>query len=118
MKEFEINLKDIHFYSYHGVMSQESKVGNEFTVNLSIRIPYSDDILKDDLEATISYADLYDIVAEEMASPKKLLETVAAQICKRCYEKWDYILGGEITICKSAPPIRGITGQSEVRLFF
>ena len=118
MKEFEIKLADLRFYARHGVMEQETKVGNEFIVEVKIRIPYREEILDDNIEATISYADLYEIVAEEMNSPRKLLETVAARIYSRISAKWCEILGGEISICKSTPPIPGVTGVSDVRLIF
>lgn len=115
---FEISLSDLKFHAFHGVLPQENKVGNEFVVTVTIRIPYSRDILDDNLDATISYADLYEIVAEEMHSPKKLLETVAARIAGKIKAKWNQVLGGKITICKSTPPINKITGAAEVGLFF
>lgn len=116
--EFEITLADLRFHSFHGVMPQETKVGNEFCVSVSVRIPYSPDILNDDLDATISYADIYEIVSAEIKTPKKLLETVAARIRHEILSRWSNICGGEITISKSTPPITGITGCAKVRLFF
>ena len=116
--EFEITLADLRFHAHHGVMPQETMVGNEFCVSVSVRIPYSADILDDSLDATISYADIYEIVKEEMRKPKKLLETVAAIIRERLSSRWPQIKRGEITICKSTPPIGGITGNAKVRLFF
>lgn len=118
MSEFEITLADLAFHAHHGVMPQENKVGNEFIVSVSIRIPYSERILDDDLEATISYANLYEIIEAEMREPRKLLETVAATIASRIKSKWQEILGGSITICKTTPPITGITGNAKVTLFF
>lgn len=116
--EYEIAIKGVKFYARHGVWEQEKKVGNEFIVDLSIRIPYNEQFFSDDLNNTISYADLYEIVEEEMGKPRKLLETVAATIHKRINAKWPEILGGSITICKSIPPIARMTGRSEVTLFF
>lgn len=115
---FNIKLTDLHFHAHHGVLPQETKVGNEFIVSVSIAIPFNEAILDDDLDATISYADIYDIVKEEMDKPKKLLETVAAMISIRIKQRWNEILCGEIKICKSTPPIPGISGASEVDFFF
>ena len=75
MKEFEISLADLHFHAHHGVFSQENKVGNDFSVTLTVRIPFSENVMDDDLSATISYAELYGIVEEEMNHPRKLLMT-------------------------------------------
>lgn len=115
---FEITLADLKFHAFHGVLPQETKVGNEFTVSVSVRIPYSTDILNDNLHSTVSYADIYEIIDEEMKSSKKLLETVAALIHKKINSRWNNIIGGEITICKSTPPINRMTGNAKVRLIF
>lgn len=118
MMEYEIALTNLRFYGRHGVWKQEQKIGNEFIVDMRIRIPYFDAILSDDLDATISYADIYGIVAEEMAKPRKLLETVAATIHFKIAHRWPQIISGCIRICKSNPPISHISGSSEVTLFF
>lgn len=118
MKEFEIKLSDLRFHAHHGVMHQETKVGNEFIVDLAVRIPFPETILEDNLDDTVSYADIYEIVESEMGNTKKLIETVAAKIADRISRRWPQIISGHITICKSTPPIPSITGRAEVTLFF
>lgn len=115
---FEISLTDLSFHSHHGVMAQETKVGNEFHVFVTVRIPYTDDIAADNLDATVNYAILHSIVAEEMSRPRKLLEAVAASIAGRIKGVWPGCLGGNVKICKSTPPIAGITGKAEVTIVF
>lgn len=115
---YNIKLTDLRFHAYHGVMPQETKVGNEFIVSVFVTIPFQSSVLDDNLDATISYADIYDIVKDEMNHPRKLLETVAATISIRLTEKWKQIVGGEVKICKSTPPISGISGSSEVAIIF
>ena len=118
MMEYEIALKDLRFHARHGVMEQESKVGNEFIVNLRVRIPYATAIAGDNLQATVSYADLFAIVKAEMERPRKLLESVAASIQKQVMARWPKISAGSISISKSIPPIAPISGSSEIVLFF
>ena len=118
MKHFVIALTDVRIHAFHGVMDQERKVGNEFKVNLRVEIPYSPAIKNDNVDDTVSYADLYNIVREEMAIPRCLLETVADSIAERIAGKWPQIKSGQITICKSTPPILKMTGEAEVTLFF
>lgn len=116
--EFEISLHDLQFYSYHGVLPHENEYGNKFIVNLSLRIPFRKEIEKDNLEFTVSYEALYRIIEEEMLRPKKLLETVAYQIQKKILSTFPEILGGNIKIEKSQPPIKGIMGSASVSLIF
>lgn len=118
MKNFEISLKDLHFHAHHGVMAQERKVGNEFVVSITVAIPFSTSILDDELEATISYAEIYNIVKKEVLTPKKLLETVASSIVLKAKERWPQIISGQVTIRKMTPPIPGVTGFAEVTLNF
>lgn len=118
MKRFVIALTDLRIHAFHGVMDQERKIGNEFKVTVRVEIPYSPVIKNDNLEDTISYADLFTIVREEMAIPRCLLETVADSIAERITDKWPQIQTGQITICKSTPPISNIIGEAEVTLFF
>lgn len=118
MKEFEITLSDLRFHAYHGVMPQETKVGNEYIVELAVRIPYSDAILQDNIADTISYADIYEVIKSEMGKPRKLIETVATGIADCISHLWPEIISGRITICKSTPPIPGISGAAKVTLFF
>lgn len=118
MKIFEISLENLHIFARHGCLPQESLVGNEFVVDIVLRIPFSSDIEDDNIEATISYADVYEIVAEEMGKTCKLLETVASSIHNKLTQRWPQILSGKISICKTKPPIRGIDGSAKVSLIF
>lgn len=116
--EFEISLSDVRLYGYHGVTEEENYTGNTFRLSLSIFIPVTDDMKKDELEYTISYADLFSIVMHEWHLPRKLLEKVALNIVNVIKEKYPQITRGQIRIEKERPPIRGMVGNAAVTLFF
>ena len=116
--EFEISLKDLNFYSNHGVMPEENVLGNRFIVSVSIVIPYKPGMEKDDLASTVSYAELYKIVEDEMKRTKKLLETVALKIVERIRNEYPEVIKGEISIEKCVPPIPGMIGKAEITLHF
>ena len=42
-----IELKEMRFYAYHGVMPQETKVGNNFVVNLILTAPLEQAVRSD-----------------------------------------------------------------------
>lgn len=114
---FTIGLRDVRMYAHHGVMRQENVVGNEYRINCSVRYrrsPKSDD----NINNTISYADMYEIVETEMQRPSELLETVCSRIAKSMRERWPALIEGEIEIEKTTPPIAGITGSAYVSLAF
>ena len=116
--DFEISLTGLQFYAYHGVMPQESKVGNGFEVSVSVIIEAKESIINDDLSSTISYADLYGIIKTEMEKPCKLLETVAMRIRNQLMATFANIKRGCVSITKNTPPIPGITGSATVKLNF
>ena len=113
MSSFLIQLNDLRFYAYIGVDPQERKVGNEYSVDLSITTD-ADDFVEEDLSTTISYADVYDIVADEMRQPRLLLESTARIIVRRLRSTFPKIEAVGVKITKLAPPIPGINGSAAV----
>lgn len=113
-----ISLEEVEIHGRHGVMPQENRVGNTFRVSVSVDIPVDFDPSADNPDSTISYADIYDIVKEEMAVTSKLLETVAWRIADRLRRRWPVIIKGFVAIAKCPPPISGIIGNASVKYFF
>lgn len=118
MMEFEISLNNLVFYAYHGVLEEERKTGNEFRVDLTVVIPYDETIKEDDISGTVSYADLYEIVSEEIKTPRKLLEKIASDIADKIKTQFSDIKRGEVRIEKVKPPIPGMLGTASVTLKF
>lgn len=114
----DIFLRDVRFHAHHGVFEQERTVGNEFSVNLRVSVEQTSGMADDNLEGTLSYADLYDAVAAEMAVPSRLLEHLAIRTVSRLRKDFPQILSGEIEITKIAPPIPGMRGEAGVALRF
>lgn len=113
-KGCRIKLTDMRFHAYHGVFEQERIVGNTFFVNLDIQMDFLQAALTDNLNATISYADLYEVVKEEMMKPSKLLENVAGRILTRLSEEFDVIQSITIEVAKTNPPFGGDVKSASV----
>lgn len=79
----KIYLKNVRFHAYHGVLPQETQVGNDYVVNLDVSYDFSRAMETDELAGTLNYAELYELVKQEMEIPSKLLEHVAGRIGKR-----------------------------------
>ena len=116
--EFEISLNDLKFYAYHGYFEEERRLGNEFIVNLSVFVPLAKEMEHDELEYTVSYADLFEIVRIEMMKPCKLLETITLNISKVIKHKFPMVSRGVIRIEKVRPPIPLMLGSATVSLTF
>lgn len=109
MKALSMNiiLDEMKFYSFHGVMHQENIVGSIFKVNLNIETDFSNAVISDNLKDTVNYAEVYNIVKQEMDKPSDLLEHLAYRICKCLFEKFSIISQIKISIFKENPPFGG-----------
>ena len=100
-----ITLRDVCFHAFHGVMPQERSVGADFLLNLRVGYPLQSAMETDSLEDTISYAALYDLVADEMRIPSKLLEHVAGRIANALLKAYPEIDSIDLEIMKKNPPM-------------
>ena len=92
-----ILLKNVLFFAHHGVAPQETVTGNEFYINLRLKTDFK--------HATISYADIYAILKQEMEIPSKLLEHVCGRIATRLFQEFPGIEEIEIKLSKRNPPM-------------
>jgi dihydroneopterin aldolase len=60
-----ISIKGIHGFGYHGVFDHEAKNGQDFYVDLEIALDLSKASTTDNLEDTIDYGALADLVLED-----------------------------------------------------
>ncbi|KAA0543689.1 dihydroneopterin aldolase [Bacillus sp. BGMRC 2118] len=113
----KIELNDMLFYGYHGVLPEETKIGQRFNVNLSLSIDLSIAGKSDNLQDTVNYAEVYtlcrDIVEGE---PKKLIEAVAESICASILNSFPLIAECKIKLIKPDPPIPGYYKSVSIEL--
>jgi dihydroneopterin aldolase len=110
---FTIQLHNLRFFADHGVYEEERRAGNEFEVNLSIRINAPEEMLVK-IEETINYAEVYRITKEIFSRPKPLLETLAMEIAAALKEEFQSMRSIQLQIIKLHPPITGFTGAVSV----
>lgn len=113
----EIRLSDLRFRAYHGVLPQERVVGNDYCVNLSLTLSaVADAAYTDQLEGTVNYAEVYQIVHAEMAAPSALLEHVAQRILTRLFNRFDLVEKAAVEVIKINPPFSADGAKAAVRL--
>lgn len=113
MGKFIIRLEQCNLWGRIGVSEQERTVGNEFTVDICIKID-STKFIQEDLSTTISYVGIYETVKETFAKSWKLLESVARHIAETIRNNYPTIEKINVKITKLAVPISGISGMSSV----
>lgn len=103
----KIQLENIKIYAYHGVLPEETTIGTYFIVNAEICADVSRATETDDLQDTISYAEINEIIHEEMKIPSKLLEHVIGRILNRLENAFPQVTSAKIKLTKTNPPMRG-----------
>ena len=100
-----IELEGMEFKAYHGVLEQEKVRGNEFVVDFRGELDLSAAAESDNLNDTLNYADIYEIVAYEMSIPSELLENVAGRIVKAIEERFPQLVSFSVKVSKKRPII-------------
>lgn len=110
-----IQLKNLLFFSHHGIHEEEKILGNEFEVNVELSFEETDRI--DSLEQTINYASVYQVIKQQMGIPSELLETLAQDMAHRVHAFDNRILFITVSIEKKNPPIPGMEGSVGVKYY-
>ncbi|WP_449407535.1 dihydroneopterin aldolase [Microbacterium maritypicum] len=77
----EIVLTGLTVFGRHGVYDHERENGQEFTIDLTLRMPVHDAAASDDVVDTVHYGELAEKVAAVVAGePVNLIETLAERI--------------------------------------
>lgn len=88
-------------------MAQEKAVGAWFTIDVKLHMNDHSCAASDDIENTVSYADVYELVKKEMDTPSRLLENVCHRIICALFNHFTAIEGVEISLRKDTPPMGG-----------
>ena len=118
MMKTTVFLDEVRFHAFHGVMPQERAVGADFTVSLNVGYDFVKAAESDDLNDTISYADLYEVVRTEMDKPSQLLEHVALRIVKAVASRWPKVEKIDIRLAKDNPPMGADCKGAGVEIHF
>ena len=113
-----IELEEMRFWAHHGCLESERKKGNLFIVDFKGEMDMSKAVESDDLEDTVNYAEIYEVIKEEMENPSELLEHVAGRIVKAVAGRFPMIVRFSVRVAKRRPPVGGPVQWSRVTLMY
>ncbi|MEY8870735.1 dihydroneopterin aldolase [Meridianimaribacter flavus] len=102
-----IKVENIRIYAHHGCLTEETKIGSDYRVDLEVEANLKESAKTDALSNTVDYVFLNRIVREEMGQPSHLLETVAKRIIKRILKEDKKVKKVTVCVSKLNPPIGG-----------
>lgn len=103
----KILVEGIKVYAFHGCLEEEGKIGGNYIVDVTMETDFSEAAKSDDLNKTIDYVIVYNIVKKQMAIRSKLIETVGERIVSELQNTFDSLLKTEVKITKINPPMNG-----------
>lgn len=111
-----IFLKDIQCYAYHGVAPQENLIGNEYVIQLKLKVDISKAARTDEVADTVNYAEVHEAVKAEMDIPSKLVEHVAGRMAETLFKRFPVIEEVRLRLSKRNPPMGGDLDAAGVEL--
>ena len=75
-----IRIENMDFYAFHGCFAEEQKIGTHFRVDVALTTDTTKAQKSDDINHTVNYLEVYQVVKREMMIPSHLLEHVADRI--------------------------------------
>ncbi len=104
----KIYLHKCAFYGYHGLFSEETKLGQRFYVDLELELDLEQAGKSDEMTDSIDYGAVYQSVKEIVeGKPYKLIEAVAESIATKLLAGFPKLLACRVKVDKPDPPIRG-----------
>mgnify|MGYP003290439698 CR=1 FL=1 len=102
----KIKITNLEVFAYHGVFGFEKKKGQTFFISACIYLDTQQAGLSDELDKTVSYADICDeIVAFNENNTFDLIETVAEKLADTLLDKHSMIYAIDIEISKPYAPV-------------
>lgn len=106
----------MEFRAYHGCLEREKAVGNDFVVDFRGEMDMSAAAESDNLNDAVNYAEIYDVIKEEMSKSSDLLEHVAGRIVKALEEKFPQFTSFSVRVSKKRPPVSGVVQWSRITM--
>jgi 7,8-dihydroneopterin aldolase/epimerase/oxygenase len=115
MTRVEVAVDKVRMFAHHGIHAEETIAGGEFEVD--VRVEYMSGGMINDLNGTVDYTKVLELIKHQMGIPTPLLETVCILTADRIKEAFPSVTGINIMIRKINPPVANFRGQLSVSIY-
>lgn len=105
-----IELQNIRLHAFHGIFEGEQKTGGPYELNIKVSYDEGKSDFSD-LQETINYSEIFNIVKQRMKVPTPLLEKVADGIIRRIKHQYPRTKEVLLSIYKLEAPIEQVEGK-------
>ncbi|KAI3849274.1 hypothetical protein MKX03_001673 [Papaver bracteatum] len=114
----KLMLRGLKFHGYHGVLPEEKTLGQKFVVDMDAWIDLREAGKSDNLNDSVSYAELYNIVKDVVEGPgHNLLESVAHLISIKTLTTYSQISTVRLKLGKPHVSVKGPVDYLGVEIF-
>jgi dihydroneopterin aldolase len=107
MMQGRLVLQGLVFHAYHGHCPEEAVLGGRFVVDVEMRLSLAE--IQDDLSRTVDYAQVYEMVRQEVTGQRRrLIETLADQIAERLWQSYPQLEALTVRVHKPQAPLPGL----------
>mgnify|MGYP000332167917 FL=1 len=87
-------------------MTEKQKIfADEYLIDLKLKVDISKAAQTDEVTDTVNYAEVHQVIKNEMAVPSKLLEHVSGRIIQKLFDQFPCIEEIELRLSKRNPPM-------------
>ncbi|MCS7000031.1 MAG: dihydroneopterin aldolase [Bacteroidota bacterium] len=111
----KVVIANLHLYSYHGVSSEEQRLGGRYEFDVEFYYDPRPAVEKDDLGLAVNYAEVVECINQVVDSgQRRLLETLAHDLAKAIMERFPPVVKVLIRVRKRSVPVGMVVDYVEV----
>ncbi|WP_267201134.1 dihydroneopterin aldolase [Limosilactobacillus kribbianus] len=115
----KIRLNNMVFHTYNGVFSAERQLGQKLEIDCEMTYPIERAVVHDQLDETVSYADVYEAIRQFVQDHHyQLIESLANHLGQSLLEKFPRLQEIRLKIRKYNLPIDGVLDNAEIEVHF
>ena len=112
-----IEIKGIKSFGYHGVFESENIAGQDFFVDITLELDLTRASITDDVADTVNYAEVTDLVVEEITGERvALIEKLAGRIAERIKSSYPQVAMVSVTVHKPQAPVSAQVEDISVKI--
>ena len=112
-----IEIKGIKSFGYHGVFESENIAGQDFYIDVVLELDLTRASVSDDVNDTVNYAQITDLVVEEIIGERvALIEKLASRIIDRIKSSYPQIMAVSVTVHKPQAPVNAQVSDISVTI--
>lgn len=110
-----LGIRDAQYYAYHGVKTEEKKIGGKYEIDIDLWYNATNAVLEDKVSDAINYEEALFVVSEVLVGEEQydLIETICNEIANTLMEKFITLEKVRCVVRKYTLPIRHIVSHME-----